>query len=209
MDYSKIFSVCWNGVCYHEEQLQAVIQSQDVKYYAHILHDKDTLSDGTLKKPHYHFVVQFTRNQRGSYFKRYNTDDMGMVFPKPVNDPEAAYNYLIHDTETAKKDGKYLYAAAERISTFEVFTTEEKEDENAELFDDIAAIIRKDLTWHEMLKSKPKRIHMIANIRAAHNLLRDEAYGILDDDFDERVRKARENFIAKRTKAACDERRTS
>ena len=188
MDYKKILSVCWFGVCYHKEQLDAVIHSQDVKYYAYILHDKCLTVDGQLKKPHYHFLVQLSRNQRGSWFKRFNSDDMGMIFPEPVHDPEISYNYLIHDTPTARKDGKFLYNPSERISTFEKFEAAEKEDDNVALFNDIAAIIRKELTWGEMLKKHPKRIHMIANIRTAHNLLRAEAYGLLDEDFGQRLK---------------------
>lgn len=178
MDYKKILSTCWFGVCYHEQQLQAITHSQDVKYYSYILHDKDINTDGTPKKPHWHFLVQFTRNQRGSYFKRYNTDDMGMVFPEPVHDPEASYKYLIHDTPTARKDGKHRYDETERISTFEAFTTEEKEDENAALYADLMALLNKEITWHAMLKRVPKRIHMIANIKTAYDILYNEMYNI-------------------------------
>ena len=187
MDYKKILSVCWFGVCYHKEQLDALIHSQDVKYYAYILHDKDVMPDGKPKKPHYHFLVQLSRNQRGSWFKRFNTDDMGMIFPEPVHDAESAYNYLIHDTPTSRKDGKHLYNTSERISTFESFSIEEKEDENTALYTDIAALIKGELTWHEMLKRSPKRIHMIANIRCAYNLLRDESYGVLDEEFNKKI----------------------
>ena len=193
MDYSKILSTWWSGNCYHLEQLNAIITSQDVREYAYILHDKDKQENSDeLKKPHYHFLIRFQHNQRGAWFKAFATDDMGLVFYERCTIPKSAYDYLIHDTPACRKAGKYLYDASERIGTIENLDPAEKEDdESAALFNDIAALIRKELTWHEMLKTKPKRIYSIANIRAAHNLLRDEAYGILDDDFEERVRQAR------------------
>ena len=98
MDYSKILSTWWSGTCYHLEQLNAIITSPDIKNYAYILHDKDKQENGELKKPHYHFLVQFARTQRGSWFKAFNTDDMGIVFYERSTIPESAYNYLIHDT---------------------------------------------------------------------------------------------------------------
>lgn len=44
---------------------------------------------------------------------------MGIVFAQPTNTPQAAYNYLIHDTPACKKTGKHLYDTQERISTIE------------------------------------------------------------------------------------------
>jgi len=130
------------------------------------------------KKPHFHFLVQFVRNQRGAWFKAFSTDDMGIVFARPSYAPQGAYDYLIHDTPSARKEGKHLYDPSERISTIENLDPDEKEvDENAELYAELLELLDNKITWHEMLKRKPKRIHMVANIKTAFDLLFKERYG--------------------------------
>jgi hypothetical protein len=181
MDYNKITATWWSGNCYHIEQLNAIISSTDIKAYAYILHDKDKVDtkdpNNELKKPHYHFLIQFTKNQRGSWFKQFNTDDMGIVFIQTCHDPQSAFNYLIHDTPTAHKQCKYPYDPSERISTIENFETVEKPDENIELFNDIMEMLYNKMTWREFIQKKPKRIHMITNIRVAFETIFFETYG--------------------------------
>lgn len=174
MDYSKVLSTWWFGTCYHKQQLDEIITSTDIKNYAYILHDKDKQPNSEeLKKPHYHFLVQFGRTQRGSWFKAFASDDMGLVFVQRCTIPKAAYDYLIHDTPASKKDGKYLYDPAERVSTIQNFDNEEKEieDENLMLFADVVSLVNKEISWYDLLKKKPKRIHMISNIKTAYDLL--------------------------------------
>jgi hypothetical protein len=160
MDLSKIRSTWWSGNCYHKEQLDLIISSTDIKAYSYILHDKDIDDNGEPKKPHFHFLVQFYTNQRGSWFKQFNTDDMGIVFIQTCYNPKSAFDYQIHDTPTARKQGKYLYDPTERISTIENFETEEKPDENTELFNDLMELLYNKTTWREFIQKKPKRIHM-------------------------------------------------
>ena len=175
MDYSRILSTWWSGTCYHLEQLNAIITSPDIYCYAYILHDKDKQENSDeLKKPHYHFLVKFQQNQRGSWFKAFATDDMGLVFVQRCSIPKSAYDYLIHDTPTCKKQGKYLYDASERISTIENLDTPENEDEHTALYADIMSLVNKEISWRDFLQKKPKRIHMISNIKTAHDLLRQE-----------------------------------
>jgi len=133
MDYSKQYATWWSGNCYHLDQLDAIINSTDVKAYAHILHDKCPKDDGTgeLKKPHYHYLVQLTRNQRGSWFKQFASEDMGIVFAKPVKCPQSAYDYLIHDTDKCRKQGKVLYDPSSRTSTIDNFDAGDKEKKNS------------------------------------------------------------------------------
>jgi hypothetical protein len=179
MDYSKIRATWWIGVCYHKSQLDEIISSTDIKSYAWILHDKDKQpnSDG-LKKPHYHFLVQFYGNQRGAWFKRFATDDMGIVLPNPSYAPQGAYDYLIHDTPNAKKEGKFLYNPSERIGTIENLEPDETAlDESAELHSDIEQLLCSKMTWAEFIKKKPKRIYSISNIRQSYNILYMEMYG--------------------------------
>lgn len=176
MDYSKIYSTWWSGTCYHKEQLEMIITSIDVQSYAYILHDKDKQENSDeLKKPHYHFLVHFQRNQRGAWFKAFSTDDMGQVFYERCSIPKSAFDYLIHDTPACKKAGKHLYDTSERISTIESLEPAEKdEDEHTVLYADIMSLVNKEITWGEFIKRKPKRIHMISNIKTAHDLLRQE-----------------------------------
>jgi hypothetical protein len=192
MDYAKIMATWWSGTCYHIEQLNTIISSTDIKAYAYILHDKDKQDNGEpkkshyladadnfgLKKPHYHFLVQLYRNQRGSWFKQFSTDDMGIVFVQPCYHPKSAFDYLIHDTPTAKKQNKYLYPESERVSTIDDFTGSEQIDESKELYDDLIALLDNQITWHELIQKKPKRIHMIANIKVAYDMLFYERYGV-------------------------------
>jgi len=179
MDFSKVRSNWWSGNCYHFEQLNAIISSTDVNAYAYILHDKCKKEDGSneLKKPHYHFLLQFTQTQRGSWFKAYNSDDMGIVFFEQCRAPLNAFNYLIHDTPTARKQNKHLYDPSERMSTIDSFETEEKIDENAELYDDLIDLLDGKITWHDLIKKKPKRLHMIANIKVGYDMLFFERHG--------------------------------
>jgi hypothetical protein len=172
MDYSKITSTWWSGTCYHHEQLDHIISSTDIRAYAYILHDKDE-----NKKPHYHFLVQFYKNQRGSWFKQFSTEDMGLVFIQACHNPQSAFDYLIHDTPTARKQKKYLYDPSERASTIDGLDADEKPDENAELYNDLLDLLNDKITWHDLIRKKPKRIHMIANIKVAYDLLYYERHG--------------------------------
>lgn len=179
MDFTKIRSIWWSGTCYHKEQLDAIISSNDVESFAYILHDKDKKDDNPkeLKKPHYHFLIHFYTNQRGAWFKSFASDDMGIVFAQPTNTQKAAFDYLIHDTPTARKQKKHLYAESERISTIDTFEAEEKIDENLELYEDLLQLLNQQITWHDLIRKKPKRIHMIANIKVAFDMLFFETYG--------------------------------
>jgi len=179
MNYAKILSTWWSGNCYHDEQLQAIINSPDVRAYAWILHDKCKNDDGNgLKKPHFHFLLRFNKNQRGSWFKSFATEDMGIVFAEPTRDPENLFNYLIHDTEKCRNAGDYLYDPSERMSTITDFGGNEKENENEELCNDLFDLLDKKITWHELIKRKPKRIYSISNISKAHELLSYERSSI-------------------------------
>jgi len=126
MEYGKIKATWWSGTCYHLEQLNAIISSKDIKGYAYILHDKDKKENSEeLKKPHYHFLVQFYTNMRGSWFKAFATDDLGIVLCEACYAPNGAFDYLIHNTPICKKENKHLYDESERISTFENFETDD------------------------------------------------------------------------------------
>jgi len=178
MDYSKIRATWWSGTLYHKEQLDLLIANTDIKNYAYILHDKDKQDEGEeLKKAHYHFLVQLQQKQRGAWFKQFSTDDMGIVFAQPCYAPKGAFDYLIHDTPIARKQNKHLYDASERISTIDNFEADEKFDENGELHLDLLDVLDGKLTWHDFIQKKPKRIHMISNIKVAYDMLYFERHG--------------------------------
>lgn len=184
MQYSKKRAVYWTGTCYHKEQLMEIINHKDVKDYAYILHDKDIIKEtGEKKKPHYHFLIKLYNQQRGSWFKQYESDDKGQVMHEASYAPEGAHEYLTHETAKAKKDKKHIYDKSELTTTFEKFDKEEKEkDENDELYEDLMELVYQNISWHEFIKKKPKRIHMIGNIRTAYNLIREELYNIKTDE---------------------------
>jgi len=174
MNYSKVKAVWWSGTCYHKEQLDAILKHPDIKHRAHILHDKCPREDNKdeLKKPHYHFLVQFTQQVRGSWFKMFASDDMGIVFVEACFAPQGAFDYLIHNTPAAIRAEKYQYDIAERITDIDGFEGVVKdEDEHPVLLDDIWTLIRKEITWEQFIQRKPKRIHMISNIKTTHDLL--------------------------------------
>jgi len=178
MDIYKTRSTWWSGNCYHKEQLTGIIHSVDVRAYAYILHDKCKKENSDeLKKPHYHFLVQLEETQRGSWFKQFSSEDMGIVFIEPTRSPENAFNYLIHDTDKCRKEKAYLYDPSERISTIDDFTGDTKENEHEELLYDITELSERKISWYEFMKRKPKRIHMIGNIKTAVELISNERNG--------------------------------
>jgi len=116
---SKFFSTWWSCICYSLDTLNEILPSHDIRAYAHAYHDKDIHADtGKPKEPHYHFLIQFVRNQRGSWFKRFLTDTSGNIMIEPTRDPLNSFNYLIHDTDRCRKEGQYQYDLSGRISTF-------------------------------------------------------------------------------------------
>ena len=87
-----------------------------------ILHDKDGCD------PHIHIIIQWANNVKLSYYVKYcnqmlkkeginpltGKEYCPFKLIKPVKFPVQAYDYLIHDTDDAKAEGKYLYSRLER-----------------------------------------------------------------------------------------------
>jgi len=170
----------WAGVLYHQEQLDALTNNLDIKNYAYILHDKCPQDEDPtkLKKAHWHFLVQFNGQQRGSWFKQFETKEIGTLFRQPVRDPQGAFDYLIHDTAPAKKKNKRQYDPAERISTIESFENDidEKDDENLRHYLDLIELVEGNMTWHQFLYKMPKRLHMISNLHKSFCILWKERH---------------------------------
>ncbi|MCL2675549.1 MAG: replication protein [Firmicutes bacterium] len=177
MDLYKQKSTWWYCVCYHKEQLDEVLNAIDVKTYAWILHDKDVNEKtGELKKPHYHFLAQFGTNNRGSWFKRFDTDDMGRIMIEPCISPESAYLYLTHEDPKSKKKNAYVYDKSLITSTIDNLDNPDlriKKTDN--IYNSVVAILNKELTWHEFYKNNSEYILSCKNIDFfANDILKPE-----------------------------------
>lgn len=88
--------------------------------YVYILHDKDIAYDGSPKSPHLHLMVAYPNTTTEKCIKdmfnelsQVGSQCCNKVFP--VRGVKYMYDYLIHDTELARKEKKYLYDSSERI----------------------------------------------------------------------------------------------
>lgn len=132
------------------EQLEEVIKSKSycIKYYAFILHDKDTYSDkevekldvpiGTLKPPHIHCLLKFQKNQPQ------HIEDIAKWFSlqtsciEKVKKWSSACAYLIH----ANALDKYQYSLKEVTTNFDIETEIDKAlNLESDIFEIIEAIM--------------------------------------------------------------------
>lgn len=146
----------WCGILYPEnmrEDWQSSIADVIQLPCVWILHNKDHLrktefdKDEHERKNHVHLMVAFdgptTKNNVLKIFNKLSLDDLKCCSTvESVNSIRFMYNYFIHDTEQAKKDGKYLYDKNERhccnnfdIGLYEQLSTVEKENMAKELCD--------------------------------------------------------------------------
>lgn len=110
----------WVGVGYPENMVQNwqdeigdIIQLP----FAYCIHDKDLDKAKDSRKIHVHIIIVFpnttTYKFALSVFKKLGVNAFNTC--EPVINIRSKYEYLIHDTETCKKQGKYLYDKKERI----------------------------------------------------------------------------------------------
>ena len=101
--------------------------------YAYCIHDKDYLSDiflpdnlkctaGSERKEHVHLILAFanttTRNHALEVFKALYAPGKVAIpgnFIQSIFNIRKAFDYLIHDTDDARKKHKYQYSKDERI----------------------------------------------------------------------------------------------
>lgn len=115
----------WQAVGYNEnfvDNWQDVISEKFQVPFAYCIHDKDLSKEREHRKTHTHIIIAFTNTTTENFalmvFKSiekigcsaYPNDTIQQVF-----DIRNAYDYLIHDTEDARKKGKFQYASNERI----------------------------------------------------------------------------------------------
>lgn len=123
--------------------------------YAYCVHDKDLDKEKEHRKEHLHLVVAFTNTTTEAHaLKLVNklSAEGKVACPgiQSVGNIRHTYEYLIHNTETAKKQGKYQYKPAERITgnnfdigSYEQLSTTEKNAMAKELCD---LIIDREIT---------------------------------------------------------------
>ena len=97
---------------------------KNVPKWAMILHDKDCdLNTGELKKPHYHYYMEFLNPRSISGISKEFGIPENMI--QVVHQKRSALAYLLHHTEKAVADGKYQYSRDELLTNIEDFNFDE------------------------------------------------------------------------------------
>lgn len=123
------------------EKIKVALDSSNWDYCVSPVHDKDHNSDGTLKKPHYHWIVGFCR--KIPEYKAFKSaikevgGVVGLYNDTIVHDVEVLYLYLTHENENA--EGKEIYESEDiyhsetwDISAYYTYTDKrEKKSEKA------------------------------------------------------------------------------
>jgi hypothetical protein len=117
----------WIAVGYPENMKPNWQETIDEDYqlpYAYCVHDKDkleaTAESEEDRKVHVHFILAFPNTTTGRHalnvFRKLNVPGKN-AFPAcfPIINIRNKYDYLIHRTQKAQKDGKYQYGVEERI----------------------------------------------------------------------------------------------
>lgn len=114
----------WVAVLY----LENMVEDWEIKIgdllqlpYAYCIHNKDTDTLSEHRKDHLHLIIAFpnttTYNNAMTVFNTLSCEDRKALNTcEPVINIRSKYEYLIHNTETCKKQGKYLYDVSERIT---------------------------------------------------------------------------------------------
>lgn len=140
----------WVAVGYPENMVsdwQEVIADKLQRPGEYCIHNKDAVSDGSERKEHVHIILVFPSPTTYKHaLSCYN--ELSKEGCKAFNTCERVigikhmHDYLIHDTETCRKQGKYQYSPADRksfnnfdIGAYEQLSASEKEDMAKELCD--------------------------------------------------------------------------
>lgn len=132
----------WVGVLYNENMVdnwQTDLGDILQLPFCYCVHDKDTLADGSEeRKIHTHLIIVFnnttTYNHAFNIFNKLSADGKNALNKiESIVSIRSMYDYLIHNTETCRKKGKFLYSKNERISgnnfdigNFEQLTTTDR-----------------------------------------------------------------------------------
>ena len=146
-DIMAIKAKYWTGVCYPEnmrDDWREVAEDLLGVPFAYCVHDKDKLQSKSdiiehdERKEHVHFLPAFSNTTTEKHaletLNKLSKPDR-VCCPKvfPVNSIRKMYDYLIHDTNNCRKQGKHLYDISERIccnnfdiGSYEQISLEEK-----------------------------------------------------------------------------------
>lgn len=103
MKDNNLYSRTYCTILYPEDESQRdaiTLLSNGTYPAAGILHDKDVEEDGTLKKPHYHFVIRY-KNARSM---KAVAEELKIAenYLQPCRDYKKSLRYLIHDGDPDK-----------------------------------------------------------------------------------------------------------
>lgn len=148
----------WVGILYPENMVDdwqdRIGDLLDGIPYCYCIHDKDTIGydpktgEEYMRKVHVHLIVCFSNTTTQNFAKttmeklsKPGHKCLGLL-PQAISKIRGKYDYLIHDTESSRKLGKYLYDKSERkegnnfdIGAFEQISLEEKSEMAKELCD--------------------------------------------------------------------------
>lgn len=117
----------WECICYPENMRadwQIVISDVLQIPYAYCVHDQDKSGHDGDRKKHVHLFEMF-EHTNGNTTRQHAIAVANLLSmpgkvccpaAKPIIRIENAYEYLIHNTDACRKQGKHLYDAAERIT---------------------------------------------------------------------------------------------
>lgn len=127
----------WVAVLYPESMIaQWYDKIDDILQipYAYAIHDMDKCSDNDDRKVHLHLILAFnnttTYKSALSLFQKLQPN---CAICKKVQNIRYMYDYLIHDTDSCRKSGKYIYPKESRqvgnnfdIGSYEQISLEKK-----------------------------------------------------------------------------------
>lgn len=120
-----------------EKDIEKVLykHNRQLRAYAYINHNLDKNEFNELKEEHYHLLISLINNTTCEAIKNWFNgfeDTKGQhinTLVQPMHDINSSYKYLIHDTEVAKEQGKYVYDKQDikgyNLSFFEDTTKQE------------------------------------------------------------------------------------
>lgn len=114
----------WVGVLYPENMIdgwELVIGDVLELPYAYCIHNKDKDKQSAERKTHVHLIIVFpnttTYNHALEVFNKLSAEgEQAINTCQPVINIRHKYNYLIHDTDTCRKQKKFLYSPDDRVT---------------------------------------------------------------------------------------------
>ncbi|MDR0905037.1 MAG: replication protein [Oscillospiraceae bacterium] len=117
------FTVDAENPDYPNQAENIISEMKSVPRYAYVLHDKDVdIATGEVKKPHYHFYLEYLNPRYVSSIAKEFGLPEHMV--EIVRHKKGALSYLLHRTAKAIGEGKYQYDIEELHTNIEDFDFE-------------------------------------------------------------------------------------